>query len=111
LSVKAYVIIVCVGVMVSLTGLTYASNSQHPKRLKPTEYVQWVESVESGLQSMVSEGDFDFIATFRPKDYMILKENRDNQMTKKDFKTRQDELHNVQYYSFFIALNNGKNNV
>lgn len=42
------------------------------------EYVIWIENKENGLRREVPSGDFNYIFQFKPADYIICKERRNN---------------------------------
>ena len=100
-----------VGTCVLVVLFAFSAQQQAPRRLNPVEYARWIVSPSNGLQSKVTEGSYDFIVNYLPADYMILKEFRGREFSRKQFEKRQKELKNTEYYSLLINLNNGKNNV
>lgn len=81
-----------------------------PRSLAPAAYVRWVEGRQSGLTVSQTEGTLDFRLLYRPSDYILLKENMPDKknLTKKAWKAKKEKMEGVEYYTFSIALNDGR---
>lgn len=110
-----YLLPVCLSIFVSdAFQFDFKQASDIKKRkLVPSAYMAWVENAQNGLIAQTTQGELDFIFQYRPLDYIILKEARgsNENLTKKIVKQRKQELEGLEYYTFFIALHNGKKDV
>lgn len=95
------------------TVINIASKNRSPTSLRPVDYISWAESNESGLRAKVSCGLLDCYIQYRPIEYIILKESEDDLSTlsRKKFKDRRKELEGLDYYTFTIALKDGRKDV
>lgn len=87
--------------------------NKHRRRLPPADYLRWVEDSQNGLIIKATNGALDFTVQFKPLDYIVLKEAKlhNHALNKKALGVRKAEIDGLEYYSFFISLNNGKKDI
>lgn len=82
----------------------------HPRKLEPVAFMQWVLSPSSGLQGRVTQGSYDYIASYLPTEFVALQQLKGQQVDRKKFSAKYQELKGTEHYTFLINLNNGKKN-
>lgn len=85
--------------------------AKQPEKLTPSEFKKWVLSPTSGLQHKVSQGSYDYIMSYLPLEFMALQQLKGDEINKRAFNKKQEELRGTEYYTFMISLNNGSKNV
>lgn len=77
-------------------------NSCVKTELTPTEYIEWIENEENGLNTSKSFDDISFHLLFKPVDYIIAKELLNKGIKKEDVFKRSKELGDMQYFTLRI---------
>lgn len=93
-----------------ITSTSADTKSRRPRVLGPVKYLKWVESKNSGLSAVSENGALTYAVMYRPSEYVIIKgahiENK--RPSRKELKQRIKEIEGVEYYTFSIALNDGR---
>ena len=74
------------------------------KTCTPLEYVDWIEDPANGLLVKKDVGDYNFTILYKPLDYIIIKEKKDDKLKKEDLQTEKSEIEDLQYFTFKIGL-------
>ncbi|OFY82859.1 MAG: hypothetical protein A3F72_01875 [Bacteroidetes bacterium RIFCSPLOWO2_12_FULL_35_15] len=72
------------------------------------EYISVVQNPENGLSTSKKIEDFEFSVLYKPLDYIIALENKDNKVSKDSINKRKQQLEGYQYYTF--RLKSSKDN-
>ncbi len=78
-----------------------------PEELSPVDYRAWVENPDNGLLAFRELGNYRFELQYRPKDYILLKENRGAVTDAATWEAEKQSLGDLQYYSFKISSLSG----
>ena len=73
--------------------------------LQPSDFVQWVKNEENGLFKEKSVQAINVAAQYKPIEYVIANEMRTNDIQKKDFDKRKEELEGLQYFDIQLSIN------
>ncbi|HXB13984.1 MAG TPA: hypothetical protein VNZ45_18485 [Bacteroidia bacterium] len=74
------------------------------EKLKPVEYVAWVENEQHGLRKEKTIDDLVYTAQYRPCGYVICEEERKEDLPDSLVKQKMKELDGMQYISLKIGL-------
>src|SRR5882757_3682846 len=83
-----------------LAGARGCSGSGHISALPAGEYVQWVESEQSGLHVKKTIGDYTFEVQYKPLDYAVLQDERRNDLKESELQKGKEAISDMQYYTF-----------
>lgn len=76
--------------------------------LLPGEYVKWVTDASNGLCKSKRINEFNFMAQYKPLDFIVAQEEKTNRLSKSLLKTRKKELGTgYVYYNFRIKNEEG----
>ena len=75
------------------------------KELNQTDYLQYIEDNNNGLNIYKTMGDVRYTLQYKPLEYIIIKENA------VDIKKRTTELEGMQYYTLSYSLENSKEDI
>jgi hypothetical protein len=71
-------------------------------KLTPEKYVAWVENPDNGLRVERKMGRITYAVQYKPYDYVIAKEEKNNNIKKSIVETRYKALNKMQYYTLRI---------
>lgn len=94
-----------------ITFLYFALISCDKKHVEAFEFVQWVNNEENGLSVTKEIGMYNFIVQYRPIEYMVMIEQRTENLDIKAFDKEKEEFVGLQYYQFKIALKEGAGDI
>lgn len=77
--------------------------------LSPKEFTHWVKEEKSPVKKEKAIGEFLFSALYKPYEYIICMEERNNSLPDTLLKRRIKEIDDMEYYDLKIELKNGKN--
>lgn len=83
--------------------------SSEPKKLGPHEYVQYVENIEKGLKTEKTISDFSYMLQYKPLEYEALRNLDKDRMSSKELDSMKNLLSDMQYFTFSIRDNKGRN--
>ena len=69
------------------------------------EYISVVQNPENGLSTSKKIEDFEFSVLYKPLDYIIALENKDNKVSKDSINKRKQQLEGYQYYTKDPSVN------
>lgn len=69
------------------------------------EYVEWIQDPKNGIRKEKSIGDLNFVVQFKPIEYMVCIEERDEKIYDTLLQSRKKELKEMQYFDLKIILN------
>jgi len=72
------------------------------KELKPFEYVKWIDDDANGLNVKKEIGEYEFSVIYKPLEYIVLMETKDQNIKKDFLQKRMKELGNMQYFTFRV---------
>lgn len=75
--------------------------------MKPSEYVRWVTSLENGLRVSQS-GACNSELQFCPTDYMVVKDLRKEDISKKELQEGRRKYENNEFFELRLATSEGK---
>ncbi|MDQ3110676.1 MAG: hypothetical protein M3R17_12350 [Bacteroidota bacterium] len=93
---------------ISLAGARGCSGIGKIQELPVAEYIQWVESEESGLHATKTISDYTFELQYKPLDYVVLQDKKQNDLTPAGLKAAKEDISDMQYYTFRIQVPKGK---
>lgn len=80
------------------------NNSQE---LSPEAYVAWVENKDNGLRIERVLDPVTYSVQYKPYDYVVAKEERNNAISKSTFAEWYQELNHMQYYTLRMEIKSG----
>lgn len=69
------------------------------------EYVNWMQDLKNGFRKEKRMDDLDFVLQYKPYEYIVCMEQREEKIHDTLLKSRIDELKGVQYFDLKILLN------
>lgn len=69
--------------------------------LTPEAYIRWIDDPSNGITVRKSIGSFKFILTFKPYEYIILKEYG-NISSPEELQQKMEEINGFQYFTFRV---------
>ncbi len=78
------------------------------RSLTPMEYVSWVNKEDNGCLVKKEIGQFEFALQYKPIEYVVLMEEKDEHLKKQVLEKRMTELKGMQYYTLKITSKEGK---
>lgn len=69
-------------------------------QLHPADYVKWVENEDNGLRKSKTMGDYTLTLQYKPIDYVVLLEEKTEDISSGVLKDRARQLDQMQYYNF-----------
>lgn len=76
--------------------------------LPVTEYIQWVESADNGLRVKKTISDYTFEVQYKPLDYVVLQDQKRNNLKPAELVTEKNAISDMQYYTFRIEVPKGQ---
>ena len=73
--------------------------------LPVSDYVKWVQDFKNGLRKEKKMDDLNFILQYKPAEYIVCMEEREEKMYDTLLKSRVNDLKEMQYYDLKIMLN------
>lgn len=83
-------------------SLLISSGCNNASKLTPEKFVSWVENPDNGLRVERKMGRITYAVQYKPYDYVVAKEEKNNQIAKSTFETRYKALNKMQYYTLRI---------
>jgi len=80
------------------------------KDLLPSELITWVEDDEHQLIQVQDFESFEFIAYYKPVDYVIAVESRTDELSTEDYHSKKRELEGLQYFDLKIKVKDHSGN-
>lgn len=80
------------------------SSKKNTEQLAPKEYVQWMQDIDNGIKKEKTIDDITFSIQYKPSEYIICIEEKKDQLSDSIVKKKQEELCDMEYYDFTIAL-------
>ncbi len=71
--------------------------------LSPLQFVQWVDSEKNGLLVKKEIGDYEFSLQYRPEEYIVLMEEKNEQISREKINMRKKRLEGLEYYTLRIG--------
>jgi hypothetical protein len=78
------------------------------KSLLPSEYVNWVQDEKNGLKKEKNIEDITFFMQYKPVDYVICQEEKNDSIKKELRNKKASELSDMEYYDLKIMITNGE---
>src|ERR1035437_3440327 len=93
----------------SLLIVIYSCNNS--KTLSPKDYIAWIENKDNGLKIQKEMDQIDYSIQYKSIDYIIVKEEKSNNIEKTTLESRRKVLEKMQYYTLRIASKNKSKDV
>ncbi len=74
------------------------------KQLEPKELLEFIEDDSNGFVQTKTIDEYTFKVMYQPIEYIVLKEIKDNILTKKIIEEKKKELDNLQYFLLEIEI-------
>jgi hypothetical protein len=85
----------------------YSSRSS----LQPYEYVSYVDQKDNGLHANKQLDELTFEVTYKPTDYLVVKELRQKEIVPADFETLRQDYKDMHYFLLSIKNTSGETDV
>ncbi|MEY4573766.1 MAG: hypothetical protein RLZ10_3072 [Bacteroidota bacterium] len=92
-------------------SLTEKTEDYTKEVFSPKEFAGWVQGKESTLKKEQIVGSFVFSALYKPHEYIICMEERNENLADTTLKRKVAEIEEMEYYDLKIELTNGKNEI
>ncbi len=73
--------------------------------LSVKDYIMWMQDLKNGFRKEKNMGDLNFILQYKPYEYIICMEEREEKIYDTLLKSRINDLSGIQYYDLKILLN------
>jgi regulatory protein YycI of two-component signal transduction system YycFG len=81
---------------------------EEKKELTPIEYVRWVEDKKNGLRITHQEGAFFYELQYQPLEYLVVMQERTEQIEASLLKEEMDKRGDLQYFKLKMYTEKGK---
>jgi hypothetical protein len=94
---------------ISLLSLGFlVLNSFKEDKLEPAEYVKWILDSDNGIWVSKEIDQLKYCLLYKTPEYMIINENRGDQLTPASIEKGKKEYGNMQYYTLRIETKGGE---
>src|ERR1700751_4964497 len=88
-----------------------SSDSKNSEVLFPMAYVSWMQDEKHGLSKKKEIEDITFSIQYKPVNYIICLENKQEQLADSLVKRRANELEGARYFDLSIGLTEGEGEI
>jgi hypothetical protein len=86
------------------TAPATSSVDMNQQKLRPEQYVTWIQQGSNGLKKEKTINDIIYSAQYKPLPYIICEEERTAQIADSTLRKKTNQLGDMQYYNFKIEL-------
>jgi hypothetical protein len=91
--------------------LIFIPGCKNNNSLPPTEYAKWIENEKNGLKIKKTIGEYEFILQYKPVEYVVVMEEKNERLEKKTLDNRIEKLNGLQYFNLRLKSTDEKINV